>query len=104
MTTQKHLKLAVNNQNSVDDVIHQFYLLNHEIKQLELQKNEMYARIKEFMLNLNQKTYFSQEHEVQLINTVRNNLSKDLLKEMGVTEETITLCSNETTVIQLRVK
>lgn len=92
------------NSDTIETAVNKYYKLNMSIKKLEEEKSRLYAYIKNFMIDHNHEKYFTSDHEVQLIKSERQSLSKDLLKEIGIDQETLDLCTNKTEFVQLRIK
>lgn len=98
------IKLKDNVISICDVEIKEYYEINKEIKRLEDIKRVLGDNIKKFMEN-NESNIYKNRFNTVSINTVsRKTLDKELLIEMGITEETLELCSKETVYKQLIIK
>lgn len=95
------------NANVVDllsSKIDRFHQLNHEIKSLESIKTQLSNQIKNEMGERGLIDYFTDNHHAKLSSSSRSVLKIDLLKELGLTDEDLELCSVQTNYSVLSVR
>jgi hypothetical protein len=88
----------------IDDIVNEYSDLCEKIKKLEDLKKSLSNRIKLYMNNNSLKEYGSNRFTVSLNTVTRRTLDKILLREMGIDDETIELCSKESVYQQLVVR
>lgn len=98
----------LNTSNVVSDLlsirIDKYHSINQQIKDLEKVKDSLSKDIKTHLKEKQSQEYCTRNYKATLSVRSRKYLSKDLLTEMGVDDETLELCSEVVEYTTLTVK
>lgn len=101
----KALNLVVLDRgDSIDDIISNYDEINKRLKDLEKLKSHLSKSIKSYFTCNNLSEHISSKYKVSLNEVTRRTLSKELLIEMGIDDETLELCTKETKYNQLVIR
>jgi hypothetical protein len=96
--------VVLGDDRTIDSIVEEYNDLCAKMRDMTKLRSHLSGSIKDYLSENNITDFISGKYKVILNNVTRRTLSKELLIEMGIDDETLELCTKETNYDQLVVK